>query len=132
MKGTKVREYTKNGNLVSVFELSGTPAEISAYESAQGENFRKSDSGKPLFFATKQAQDWVEGETVNIVHTEQYGYIIDGSANRKINQMIEKHAGTPLGDALVNKLAEDMLAKAQGGARRSTSVAPASEEDSAE
>ena len=133
MKGRKVNEYTKNGNVVSVFELSGTPAELSAYEAHQGANFRADEeSGKPLFYATKQANGIYEGDTVDITFVEKdgIGYIIDQTETRRVNQLLEKHAGTALGDALASQLANEMLAKARGKAPvKAAPVAPSSGEE---
>jgi bifunctional DNA-binding transcriptional regulator/antitoxin component of YhaV-PrlF toxin-antitoxin module len=135
MKGRKTNEYTnENGNKVSVFELTGTPAEISAYEAHQGANLRKSDSGKPLFFATRQALGLYKGDVVDVIKPEKLdNYIIDKTAERQVNDLLEAHAGTALGDALAKAEAERMLARARSGQSKvSAPVENTSTEDSAE
>lgn len=134
MKGRKVREYTKdNGNVVSVIELNGKPEELSAYEAHQGSNFVKSDdNGKPLFFATTQASDLVVGDTCDIIFAEKIDqYIIDNSAQRRVNKMLAKHAGTPLGDAMAAIEAQKLLDKAYG-VRSSTATPETAPEESDE
>lgn len=54
MKVKLSRSYkSRAGNTVFVYSVSGTPAQIEAYKAAQGDNYRESDDGTPLWFTTR-------------------------------------------------------------------------------
>jgi len=54
MKVKLSRSYkSRAGNTVFVYSVSGTPAQIEAYKAAQGDNYRESDDGSPLWFTTR-------------------------------------------------------------------------------
>lgn len=54
MKVKLSRSYkSQKGNTVFVYSVSGTPAQIEAYKAAQGDNYRESEDGTPLWFTTR-------------------------------------------------------------------------------
>lgn len=66
----------KSGNLVGMFAVTGSPAELDAYKKHQGTNIRFADDGTtPLIFGSPGDQ----GQVYNITFAKDYGYFVDFS-----------------------------------------------------
>jgi hypothetical protein len=54
MKIKLARSYrSKNGNPTFVYEVTGSDADLSAYQEAQGDFYREDDNGTALWFTTR-------------------------------------------------------------------------------
>lgn len=54
MKVKLSRSYrSQKGNTVFVYTGSGNEAQIEAYKAAQGDNYRETETGEPLWFTTR-------------------------------------------------------------------------------
>ena len=60
------------GTKVFRFVVSGSESEIEAYKSAQEDNFRTDEDGKPLFFSTRYLSD-----NIKLIITENNNVVVD-------------------------------------------------------
>ena len=75
--------YSRNGNMVFVYEVSGTEKELKAYGEAQGDNLRHIDddtSQSPLYFAMNPLTEKVS-ESVPLIITTN-GRVVADDAKR--------------------------------------------------
>jgi hypothetical protein len=111
MKGKNTGSYrNKNGNVVFRYEVQGSEAELAKYEEIQGENYRKTDDGKPLFFTTRFA-----GNSVDLIITRAGKVVADMSAFDAAASMATQYGGN-----LGQELARQAAAQLFGGASKST------------
>jgi len=128
MKGTKIRQYRKdNGNLVHVYAVSGTKQEIALFEECQGDNLVV-DEGQPLWFTVNYA-----GESTDLIATSKGNIIADTSKMDAAMSLADQYAGTPTGDAIAARLADELIgglfAKKSSAQSASQPQAQESEED---
>ena len=110
MKGKFLRSYrSKNGNTTFVYAVSGSADQIDEFKIVQGDYFRESDDGKPLWFTTRYA-----GETVSLVLTQgdNQRYIPDMSAYEKAASLADQFKGT-LGQEIAKQSVTKLLGTKQ-------------------
>lgn len=89
MKVKLSRSYkSKNGNTVFVYSVSGTPAQIEAYKAAQGDNYRETEDGTPLWFTTRCI-----GNTGTLIITEKGKVVPDMSAFEQAASLAKQYGG---------------------------------------
>lgn len=105
MKATSVGSYRSKNKGVPVFryEVSGTKEELEAYELAQGDNYRETEDGKPLFFTTRFA-----GKTVDLIITQSDKVIADMSQYEAAASLAKQYGGD-LGAELAKAAAAQLL-----------------------
>lgn len=104
MKGKKIRQYRKdNGNLVHVYAVSGTDAEIALFEECQGDNLVV-DEDTPLWFTVNYA-----GESTDLIATSKGNIIADTSKMDAAMSLADQYSGTPTGDAIAAKIADQLV-----------------------
>ena len=99
------RSYkSKVGNTVFVYSVSGTSQELTAFESAQGDNYRTDDkTGAPLWFTTRCVGD--EGK---LIITQNNKVVADMSAYEKAASLASQFGGN-LGEELAKAAAAQLL-----------------------
>ena len=112
MKGKYLRSYvSKNGNDTFVYTVTGTPAQLEQFKAAQGDNYRESEDGTPLFFTTRFA-----GDNVNFMISQTSGRVtVDNSEFKKAHSLVKQYGGN-----LGQEMAKAAAARLVGG---STSTA---------
>jgi len=114
MKVRLIRSYrSKNGNVTFVYGVNANATELKAYKKAQGEFFRESEDGTPLWFTTRCI-----GDAGTLIITQNGNIVPDMSEYDKAASIVAQYGGN-LGD----HLAATAAAKLLGGS--STSSAPA-------
>lgn len=106
MKAKHVRQYRKQetGNLVFVYEVSGTKEEMRAFEDAQGDNLvLDEETGKPLFFTTNYG-----GPECEIGISSTGNTYLDTSKLDAAAALVERYGGN-FGDALAAKALNDIF-----------------------
>tara|TARA_R100000734_G_C3276031_1_gene70824 strand:- start:320 stop:712 length:393 start_codon:yes stop_codon:yes gene_type:complete len=104
MKGTKIRQYRKdNGNLVHVYAVSGTAEELDTYSDLQGDNLVM-EGETPLWFTVQFA-----GQECELIASSKGNIIANNQTIDEAVSIAEQYAGTPLGDAVASKLAEQLV-----------------------
>ena len=104
MKGTKIRQYRKdNGNLVHVYAVSGTDAELAVFEECQGDNLVV-DEETPLWFTVNYA-----GESTDLIATSKGNIIADTSKMDAAMSLADQYSGTATGDAIAAKIADQLV-----------------------
>ena len=104
MKGKKIRQYRKdNGNLVHVYAVSGTKAELENFAECQGDNYVE-DDGQALWFTVNYA-----GESTDLIATSKGNIIADTSKIDAAMSLADQYAGTATGDAIAAKLADQLV-----------------------
>lgn len=89
MKIKLIRSYkSKNGNTVFVYSVTGTPAQIEAYKTAQGDNFREDDKGAALWFTTRCV-----GNAGTLIITEKGKVVPDMSAFEQAASLAKQYGG---------------------------------------
>jgi hypothetical protein len=89
MKVKLSRSYkSKNGNTVFVYSVSGTPAQIEAYKAAQGDNYRETEDGTPLWFTTRCI-----GNAGTLIITEKGKVVPDMSAFEQAASLAKQYGG---------------------------------------
>jgi hypothetical protein len=124
MKAIYVSQYTKaNGNTVNRYKVTGSAAELKAYEAAQGDNFRKdSKTGDPIFFSTNYV-----GEQVNLIITEKGKVVADMSEFRKAESLVKQFGGN-FGQALAQAQVAKLMGTGASSIEAPAVSAPASAE----
>lgn len=124
MKGKKVRQYRKSEtqNLVHVYEVSGTEAEINAYEEAQGDNLVcDDDSGAPLFFTTNFVN-----KNIKIGMTQAGNPFVDTTEMDELSSIVDNAPGK-LGEAIAAEVAKKLVAGLSFGGNSASIAAPVQE-----
>ncbi len=105
MKAEYVGSYRSKNKGVPVFryEVSGTKEELESYELAQGDNFRKTEDDKPLFFTTRFA-----GNDVDLIITQNDKVIADMSRFEAAASLAKQYGGD-LGAELAKVAASQLL-----------------------
>lgn len=96
------------GNTVFRYSVSGTTEQIEAYKAAQGENFRESDDGTPLWFTTRFI-----GNTGTLIITTNNKIVPDMSAFEKADSLAKQFGGN-LGQELAKAAAAELLGNPSG------------------
>ena len=118
MKGTKIRQYRKdNGNLVHVYAVSGTAEELDNYSDLQGDNLVMEES-TPLWFTVQFA-----GQECELIASSKGNIIANNQTIDEAVSIAEQYKGTPLGDAVANKLAEQLVGGLFASKKTSTPAA---------
>lgn len=99
------RKLNKNGQPTTVFVygVDGTEEQLAAYKEAQGENFRESDDGEPLWFSTRCV-----GDAGSLIVTSKGTYAPDMSAFDKAASLAAQYGGN-LGQELARSAAASLL-----------------------
>lgn len=99
------RSYkSKNGNVVFVYEVSGSKSELEAYAEAQGEHHvEDTETGKPLWFTTRCV-----GQTGKLLITTNGNVVPDMSEFDQAASLAAQYGGN-LGQALANGFAQKLL-----------------------
>jgi len=119
MKIKLSRSYkSKNGNTVFVYTVAGTTAQIDAYKTAQGDQFRETESGEALWFTTRCV-----GNTGTLIITTKGKIVPDMSAFEQAASLAKQFGGN-----FGQELARASVAQLLGGSPSSVSEsAPAVE-----
>ncbi len=89
MKVKLSRSYrSQKGNTVFVYEGSGTDAQIEAYKAAQGDNYRETEAGVPLWFTTRCI-----GNSGTLVITDKGKVVPDMSAFEQAASLAKQYGG---------------------------------------
>lgn len=106
MKIKLQRSYTsKNGNKVFVYSVTGTKAQLEAFKTAQGENYREAEDGTPLWFTVRCV-----GETGSLIITTNNRIVPDMSAFDQANSLAQQYGGN-FGQELAKLAAMQILGK---------------------
>lgn len=73
------------GTKVFRFVVSGSESEIEAYKSAQEDNFRTDEDGKPLFFSTRYLSD-----NIKLIITENNNVVVDDTEYSKLASLVDQ------------------------------------------
>lgn len=104
MKIKLVRSYTsKNGNKVFVYSVSGNKAQLDAFKTAQGDNFREDENKNPLWFTTRCV-----GNTGELIITTNGKVIADMSAYDQAASLASQYGGN-FGQELARMTAAKLL-----------------------
>ena len=118
MKGKFLRSYvSKAGNDVFVYAVSGTPEQIAAFKTAQGDNIREAEDGTPLYFTTRYS-----GENISLGINQKGGVFVDNSEFKKANSLVKQYGGN-LGQEMAKAAAAKLIG---GGGSTVTEAQPAS------
>jgi hypothetical protein len=104
MKVRLVRSYkSKNGNVVFVYAVTGTPEQLEQFRAAQGDNFREDDNGNALWFTTRCI-----GNTGSLIITTKGNIVPDMSAFDQANSLAKQYGGN-FGQELARMAAEQLM-----------------------
>jgi hypothetical protein len=120
------RKLNKNGQPTTVFvySVNGTDEQLAAYKEAQGENYRESDDGEPLWFSTRCV-----GDSGSLITTSKGTFAPDMSAFDKAASLATQYGGN-LGQELARNAAASLLSSSNAPAA-SAVAAPAPSEKKA-
>lgn len=109
------RSYrSQSGKTVFVYLVSGKANDVELYNNSCGDYLRTDDvTGQSLHFASTFAGN----EAMLVPNQEGDRYYIDRSEDDKINSLLEQHAGTPVGLALAQDRAAELLAALRKGTK---------------
>jgi hypothetical protein len=97
------RSYrSSKGNTVFVYTVKGSESQIAAYKTAQGDNYRESEDGTPLWFTTRCI-----GKTGTLIITAKGRIVPDMSAFEQAASLAAQFGGNfgqELAKATVNQL----------------------------
>lgn len=97
-----IGEYTKNGNRVYRYEVSGSSDAIETFSDAQGQYLRIGDNGKPLWFTTRFC-----GDRATLMVTDKGQIIPDMSDFHKAASLAKQFGGN-LGQELAKIAAQKL------------------------
>jgi len=119
MKVNFMRSYrSKKGNVTFVYKVSGTQADLEAFEEIQGDYHRTDDkTGESLWFTTRFI-----GKVGTLIITPNGKIVPDMSAFDQAASLTAQYGGN-FGAALADKAAESLLGGSSSNA--STTSAPA-------
>ncbi len=109
LKASCINTYSKldrNQNPIDVFvyKITGTKSALARYEELQGDNYREDEeTGDVLFFSTRYF-----GESGNIIITANDKIAPDLSAVKKQASLVNQFGGQ-IGEALAQKIADQLL-----------------------
>ncbi len=104
MKVSLIRSYrSKNGNATFVYGVSGNSTVLEAFKVAQGDYFRESDDGTPLWFTTRCI-----GNTGKLIITTNGNVVPDMSAFDQAASLAEQYGGN-FGEQLAKSAAQAIL-----------------------
>ena len=98
---------SKNGNDVFRYHVTGKPDALSAYEDAQGDNYRVDDEGNVLWFTTRFA-----GDTGTLVVNGDTGRIYADMSEFRKQASLAKQFGGNLGDQIAAAAVGKLFGKA--------------------
>lgn len=119
MKGHFLRSYrklSKNGQPLTVFvyTVDGSDEELGEFKDKQGDNYRESDNGEPLWFTTR-----VAGPNPDLLFTAKGAVVADMSAFDKAHSLAQQYGGS-----LGSELAKQAAALLNGGTPPPASETP--------
>ncbi len=89
MKVKLSRSYrSQKGNTVFVYTGSGSENQIEAYKAAQGDNYRETENGEPLWFTTRCI-----GNTGTLIITDKGKVVPDMSAFEQAASLAKQYGG---------------------------------------
>lgn len=103
LKIKQTRSYIKNGKPVFVYEVSGSKDAIAKYKELQGENYRETKDGVPLWFTIRSV-----GATGELVITTNGKIVPDMSAFHNAESLAKQFGGS-LGNELAKVAAAQLL-----------------------
>ena len=104
MKIKLIRSYrSQNGNPVFVYGVTGSDADLKAFQEAQGEFHREDDNGTPLWFTTRCV-----GPTGKLIITTNGNIVPDMSAYDQAASMAAQYGGN-FGEELAKQAAQAIL-----------------------
>jgi hypothetical protein len=107
MKATKEGSYKKvgTGNDVYRYIVSGTDAELAAFKAAQGDMFRETENGQPIWFTTN-----VYPNVVELGISQKSGKVFPNTAELDAMKNLVKQNKGLVAEALAKLVAEKLLA----------------------
>lgn len=92
LKGTATSSYrSQRGTRVFVYNVTGSNAELGKFKEAQGDNYRETDTGVPLFFFA-MGQGRSPKPTINLVITTNNRVVIDDTRDVLAREaLIDQH-----------------------------------------
>ena len=100
------RSYPKNGQMVFVFHVTGTEAELEQYKKAQGENYREDEeTGHPLAFTTNYP-----GPECNMLITRNGKAVMDTSELDRMASLSKRFGGN-MGQEIAKMAADRFVSK---------------------
>jgi len=99
------KKVAKNDVLATVFvyHVAGTEEQLAAFKTAQGDNFRESEEGTPLFFTTRCA-----GNSGSLIITAAGKVVVDMSQFDQADSLAKQYGGN-LGQELAKRAAEQLM-----------------------
>ncbi len=100
MKATYQRQYRKSGtgNLVFVYNVSGTPEQLAAFKAAKGAHYKEDENKVPLFFCTRYA-----GKVVELRETkDKTNWVADTSELDQMKSLVDQY-GIDIAMQIMNK-----------------------------
>ena len=95
LKVKSIRTYrSKNGNPTFVYSVAGQKADLEAFKKAQGDYYRESEGGEPLWFTTRFI-----GEEGKLLITSNGNIVPDMSEYDKQASLVAQYGGN-FGDVL--------------------------------
>lgn len=91
------------GNIVFRYLVSGSNAELDAYKAAQGDLYRETEDGHPIWFTTRYI-----GEEGRLIFTSKGTVVADTSVFDKAASIAAQYGGN-LGDTLIKEMVGGML-----------------------
>ncbi len=91
------------GTLVFRYTVHGTPAQIEEYKKAQGDFYRATETGTPLFFTTRSA-----GSADDLIITQKGKVIVDMSKFDAAASLVSQYGGN-LGQELAKAAVLNLL-----------------------
>ncbi len=107
MKATFNNLYRKNGNVVLVYHVTGTTAELEMYKEAKGDNYRVDEAtGKPLYYSTNRlVGNGFEGE----LRFGTDGQVYADSTEDTLAEMLINSKPGPVADQIAAMRALDLM-----------------------
>jgi len=104
MKVKLLRSYrSRNGNVVFVYAVTGSAAQIEAYKVSMGENLREDESGNPLWFTTRCI-----GQTGSLIITTNGNVVPDMSKYDQAASLAAQYGGN-FGAELAKAAAQSLI-----------------------
>lgn len=98
------RSYTSpKGNKVFVYTVAGSKEELEKYKEMQGENYRETEAGIPLWFTTRSV-----GNSGKLIITTNNKIVPDMSAFDQAASLAKQYGGN-LGEELAKAAAAQLL-----------------------
>jgi hypothetical protein len=108
LKVKSIRTYrSKNGNATFVYAVAGQKSDLEAFKKAQGDYYRESEEGEPLWFTTRFIGD--EG---NLLITSNGNVVPDMSEFDKQASLVAQYGGN-FGDILAKSAIDNLKNKGE-------------------